>query len=206
VPAVKQASLSEDPNKETIYWHYKHEMERGGMLVVRTTLTPEQITRTASAAVLGIDRDVPLSDVMTLDARVAGSLGPQRTPMVLTLVFAGVASMLAVIGIYGVLTWAVTERRGEIGVRMALGARAADIVRMVIGQGGRLTLIGLTGGLLIALALGRVLASQIYEVSPADPAVLGIAILALVIAATIASWLPARRAARIDPMRALRDE
>jgi ABC-type antimicrobial peptide transport system permease subunit len=100
----------------------------------------------------------------------------------------------------------VTERRGEIAVRVALGAGAADIVRMVIGQGGRLTLIGLTAGLLIALALGRVLASQIYEVSPADPAVLGIVILGLVAAATIASWLPARRAARVDPMRALRDE
>ena len=112
-----------------------------------------------------------------MDARVANALGPQRTPMVLTLVFAGVAFALAVIGIYGVLAWAVTQRVGEIGVRMALGARAADVLRMVMKQGARLIAVGLVLGLAGALALGRVLAARIPEVAAVDPLVLVVAAL-----------------------------
>ena len=96
-----------------------------------------------------------------MDARIASSLGPQRTPMVLTLVFAGVAVMLAVIGIYGVLNWAVTQRVSEIGLRVALGAQVRDIVRMVLAQGGRLVAIGGALGVVGAIGLGAVLSSQI---------------------------------------------
>jgi putative ABC transport system permease protein len=126
--------------------------------------------------------------------------------MVLTLVFAAVAFTLAVVGIYGVLTWAVTQRFGEIGVRLALGARGTDIVRLILGQGGRLTAIGLVAGIGAAVVLGRYMASQIHEVSPLDPLVFGIVIVGLGGAALLASWLPARRAGRIDPMTALREE
>ena len=126
--------------------------------------------------------------------------------MVLTLVFAAVAFALAVIGVYGVLTWAVTQRFGEIGVRLALGARAGDIVGMVLAQGGRLIAIGSALGLVGAAAIGRVLAAQIRTVSAFDPAVLVGAVLALAAAALIASWLPARRAGSTDPMIALRAE
>jgi ABC-type antimicrobial peptide transport system permease subunit len=126
--------------------------------------------------------------------------------MVLTLVFAAVAFTLAVIGIYGVLTWAVTQRVGEIGVRLALGAKSKDIVRMILMQGGRLLAIGLAVGLAGAIGLGRLLAAQIQAVPALDPAVLAIAIVGLAAAALLASWLPARRAARTDPMRALRQE
>ena len=110
-----------------------------------------------------LDPEVALFDARLLDERVEGSLGPQRTPMVLTLVFAGVAFALAVIGIYGVLAWAVSQRINEIGVRMALGARAADIGRMILKQGGKLIAIGLVVGVAGALALGRVLSSQLDE-------------------------------------------
>ena len=126
--------------------------------------------------------------------------------MVLTLVFAAVAFLLAVIGIYGVLAWAVSQRVSEIGVRMALGARAADIGRMILRQGGRLVAIGLVVGVAGALALGRVLASQLDRVGAFDPVVLALTVVGLGGAALVASWLPARRAARIDPLRALREE
>jgi ABC-type antimicrobial peptide transport system permease subunit len=126
--------------------------------------------------------------------------------MVLTVAFAAMALTLAVIGIYGVLSWSVAQRFGEIGVRMALGARGDDIVLMIIKQGGRLIAIGLAIGFAGALALGRAMTSQIYEVSASDPAVFAIALAVLATAALFASWLPARRASRIDPMHALRQE
>jgi len=142
------------------------------------------------------------------DVKMLGMIGAFLgwKPMVLTLVFAGVAFALAVIGIYGVLAWGVAQRIGEIGVRMALGARAADIGRMILGQGGRLIAIGFVLGTLGAVALGRVLSAQLFGVDAFDPAVLAITLLGLGAAAFVASWLPARRASRVDPMSALREE
>jgi predicted permease len=206
VPTVKHSGLDEDPSKETIYWHYKQDPVRSGVITLRTALPPDQVTGAATAAILRVDPDVPVSNVMSMEARVVDSLGPQRAPMALMLVFAGVAFTLAVIGIYGVLTWAVTQRHGEIGVRMALGAKAADIVRMVLTQGTRLIVIGLAFGVAGAFALGRLMSSQIYDVSAADPTVFAVAVIGLTTAALLASWLPARRASRIDPMLALREE
>jgi predicted permease len=206
VPAVKQASLAEDPLKETMYWHYAQQPTLTGAFAVRTTLPPEQLTRVASAAIAALDPEVAISDPLSMDVRLLRSMGPQRTPMVLTLVFAGIAFALAVIGNYGMLSWAVTQRVGEIGVRMALGARSFDIVRMILKQGGRVTAIGLAIGVAVSIALGRVLAAELPEVGAFDPAVLAIAVVGLGVAALIATWLPARRASQIDPLRALRDE
>jgi putative ABC transport system permease protein len=189
-----------------MYWHYTQRPMPYGTFAVRTALDPEQITRAATAAIAALDAELALFNVAPMDARVRDSLGPQRAPMVLTLVFAGVAFTLAVIGIYGVLTWAVTQRVGEIGVRMALGARARDILSLVLRQGGRLIGIGLVVGVAGAIGLGRVLASQLPSVSALDPAVLTTAVLGLAGAALFACWLPARRAASVDPMRALREE
>jgi predicted permease len=206
VPAIKQGSLTEDPTKETAYWHYLQLPDVVGVFTIRTGLAPEQFSRAVNDAVLRVDPDLPLFDVKALDTRVMESLGPQRTPMVLTLVFAAVAFTLAVVGVYGVLSWAVTQRFGEIGVRMALGAGSTDIVRLILGQGGRLTAIGMATGIAAAVALGHFMASEIHEVSPLDPLVYGIVIAGLGASALLASWLPARRAARIDPMAALREE
>jgi putative ABC transport system permease protein len=167
---------------------------------------PQQLERLMRDTMAAIDPELPLFDVMPFETRVENSLGPQRTPMVLTLVFGAVAFVLAVVGVYGVLTWAVTQRFGEIGVRMALGARGTDIVRLVVGQGSRMTLVGLGIGLLAALALGRLMASQLHGTSALDPVIYSIVIIGLAGAATLASWLPARRAAAIDPMNALRTE
>ena len=174
--------------------------------MLRTTLPPDQLTGAAKAAIAALDPELALFDAEPYDAIVQRSLGPERTPMVLTLVFAAVAFTLAVIGIYGVLTWAVTQRFAEIGVRVALGARTRDVVRMVLAQGGKLIAIGSAIGLVGAAVIGRVLASQIRSVSAFDPAVLVGAVLVLAAAALIASWLPARRAGNTDPLIALRAE
>jgi predicted permease len=206
VPAIKHTSLTEDPTKETVYWHYKQADQAAGVFTLRTTLDTAQLSRVATDAVRRIDPLLVLTNAMSMEERVVRSLGAQRTPMALTLAFASIAVTLAVIGIYGVLSWSVTQRSGEIGVRMALGARGDDIVGMILKQGGRLILIGLALGFVAALALGRFMASQIYEVSGSDPAVFALALAGLASAALLASWLPARRASRIDPMIALREE
>jgi len=206
VPAVKETSLAQMPVKETIYWHYRQRPVSAGAFVLRTMLPPAQLTNAAAAAIAALDPGLALYDVAPMDTRVRRSMGAQRTPMVLTGLFAATAFALAVIGLYGVLNWAVTQRTGDIGVRVALGAQSRDVVRMVIGHGLRLIAVGLALGLVGAAGLGRILGSQIREVSLTDPAVFGSAALALTVAALIASWLPARRASRIDPMLALRAE
>jgi predicted permease len=206
VRAVKHGSLAETPIKETMYWHYEQRPVASMALTLRAVVPPEQLARAVSAATSALDPEVAWYDMRTMDERVSESLGPQRTPMVLTLMFAGVAFVLAVIGIYGVLAWAVAQRVNEIGVRMALGARSTDIGRMVLGQGGRLIAVGLAVGVAGAIALGRVLASQLDRVGSFDLTVLALTVAGLGSAALVASWLPARRAAQIDPMRALREE
>jgi predicted permease len=206
VPAVKHASLAETDVKETIYWHYEQRPQASVTLALRTVVPPSQLAGAVRAAIAGLDPEVAIADARSLDELVEGSLGPQRTPMVLTLVFAGIAFALAVVGIYAVLAWAVSQRINEIGVRLALGARAVDISRMVLSQGGRLIAIGLLLGSVGAIALGRVLSSQLDRVGAFDAAVLAVTVVGLGGAALAASWLPARKAARVDPMRALREE
>jgi putative ABC transport system permease protein len=206
VPAVKQTDLAQAPAKETIYWHYAQRTQRLGRIVLRTVVPPESLTAAAKAAIAALDPELALFQVQPLDALVERSLGTERTPMVLTLVFAGVAFTLAVIGIYGVLSWAVTQRMGEFGVRLALGAHSGDLVRMVLGQGGRLIALGLVVGAAAAVLVGRLLATQVAAVSAFDPAVLAVAVGGLGATALLASWLPARRAAAADPMQALRQE
>jgi predicted permease len=206
IPAVKDSTLADKPTKETVYWHYAQRPSPVGAFTLRTTLPPEQTTRAAKAAVASVDPELALFGTLSMEDRVLRSLGPQRAPMVLSILFAAAAVLLATIGVYGVLTWAVTQRVGEIGVRVALGARAADIVRMILEQGGRLTAIGLVSGAVGAVAIGRALASQLRDVSALDPTVMAGAVGGLLVAAAVASWWPARRAARIDPMVALREQ
>jgi predicted permease len=206
VPAVKQGSLAATPSKETLYWHYEQRPDASTVFALRTVVPPERLAAAVGAVLAALDPEVAVYDAQTMASRVASSLGPQRTPMVLTLVFAGVAFVLAVLGIYGVLAWTVAQRVGEIGVRMALGAGAADVARMILGQGGRLIAVGLVVGVAGALALGRILSAQLAVVRSFDATVLALTIVGLGAAALLASWIPARRAARIDPMRALREE
>ncbi len=141
-----------------------------------------------------------------MDAVVAQALGQARLMTWLLGIFAGVALLLASIGIYGAVAYTVEQRTGEIGVRMALGAQTRDVLKLIINQGMRPVVIGLAIGMLCAIALGRLIASQLFEVSAHNPALLGGATILLAATALFACLLPARRAAMVDPVQALRTE
>ncbi len=143
---------------------------------------------------------------MTMDEVLAETVAQPRFYTVLSVLFGVIALLLATIGIYGVISYSVAQRTHEIGIRMALGARTQNVVSLVIGEGMRLALIGIGIGVLAALALTRVIASLLYEITPTDPITIGGMAFLLLIIAMFAAWIPARRAARVDPMVALRCE
>lgn len=204
VPFVKHGSLTEGRDRPTVYYHYAQSPPDSAVLTLRTSIPPELVAEAVRAAIARLDPTVAVYDAMPLDVRVRRSLGPQRTPMVLTVVFAALAFVLAVVGIYGVLTSTVTQRVGEIGVRMALGARMRDVERLIIGQGARMIAAGLALGVGSAVVLGRILSTRIDYVADLDARMVIAAAATLAIAALLASRLPARRASRIAPMDALR--
>jgi putative ABC transport system permease protein len=175
-------------------------------VAIRTAGAPAAVAPLAIAAVHRLDPDLPVSNVRTMDEVIGSSVAARRFEMALLASFAGVALTLAFIGIYGVLSYAVTQRTQEIGVRMAIGADRATVLGMVVRDGLRLTAVGIGAGLLGALLLNRALTSFLYGVSPADPLTLAAAALVLTIAAIAASYLPARRAAGVEPVVALRKE
>jgi len=145
-------------------------------------------------------------DIKAMSERIALSLDDRRTPMLLLMLFAGVALALSAVGIYGVLAFAVALRTGEIGVRLSLGAQRRDILRLVLRDGGRLTALGLGLGLAGAIAIGLAMRAQLFGVGVADPATLLGVVVLIGATALVACWLPARRAARIAPIEALRYE
>jgi putative ABC transport system permease protein len=153
-----------------------------------------------------IDRAQPVVEVTTLDEKLADSIAPRRFNMLLLGIFAGIAVLLAAVGIYGVMSYAVTQRTQEIGVRMALGARQDEVVSMVVRQGMSVVAGGVGIGLVAAFGLTRLMAGLLYEVKPSDPQTFGVVCIVLGGAALVACWLPARRAARVDPVVALRYE
>ena len=173
---------------------------------MRTPRSPAALAATLREAIRTIDPEQPLFDVMTLDQRVHQSLTGRRVPMQLIGVFAVLALLLAAVGIYGVLAFAVAQRTGEFGVRMAIGANAASIRRTVLVDGARLIGLGLGIGVLGAFVLGFLLKSQLFGVGSIDLPSLAIVIGVLAATALFACWLPARRAARVSPTEALRYE
>ncbi len=176
------------------------------LLVRAASGDPKQFVEPIRRIVLALDRDIPLAEVTTLEASIADSLASRRLTMTLLAAFAGVALLLAAVGLYGVMALSVTQRTRELGIRMALGASRAAVLRMVMTQGAVLVGIGLAAGLLAALAGGRALATLLYGVSGHDLPTLGVVTLTLAAAALLACWLPARRATRVDPMVALRED
>ena len=175
-------------------------------MVVRTAGDPASSASAMAVAVHQQDADQPLRDVRTMDDILADSLSQQRFSMLLLASFAGLALVLAAVGIYSVLAYAVRQRQREIGIRMALGAQLSDVLRMVVAEGMRPALIGVALGLAGALALKRAVSSLVFGVSESDPfTFLSVSVL-LAMVALVASILPAYRATKVDPMRALREE
>jgi putative ABC transport system permease protein len=155
---------------------------------------------------LQIDKEQPVSSFATLDQLVSTSVARQKFSMLLLGVFATVALVLAAVGIYGVLSYAVTQRTHEIGIRMALGAGRRDVLRLVVGQGMLLTGLGVGAGLASALLLTRLMATLLFGVSATDPLTFGLIACLLLTIALFACWIPAQRATKVDPIIALRGD
>jgi predicted permease len=175
-------------------------------LVVRASGNPLSLATAAERAVHEVDKDLPVSDARSMDQLMSGAIARQRLTLALLLGFGLLALVLAAVGIYGVISYSVSLRTHEFGVRMALGARAGDVVRLVIGQGLRLTLAGVALGLLCAFGLTRWMESLLFGVRATDPLTFAVITVLLTAIALLACYLPARRAARVDPMVALRYE
>jgi ABC-type antimicrobial peptide transport system permease subunit len=174
------------------------------MIALRTAEEPLSFTRTVRERIFSLDRDQPTSDIQTMDQLVEAEAGQRRLMVILLESFSAVAVLLALTGIYGAISYSVTQRIPELGIRHALGAETTQIVMLVMRQGLKLALAGIVIGTAGAFVLSRVMKSLLYQISATDPATLaGVAILFLFIALA-ASYIPARRAARIDPVDALR--
>ncbi|MEK6304430.1 MAG: ABC transporter permease [Acidobacteriota bacterium] len=179
---------------------------RNVFLAVRTSGEPKSLVAGIRRELRSIDRDVPISQVQTMEEIVAGSLSQRRLSMSLLVVFSALAAVLAAVGIYGVMAYIVAGRTHEIGIRMAMGAQQTDVLTMILGDGAKLTAVGVGIGLAAAFALTRVLSSLLYGVSAVDPATFAGISLLMAIVAMLASYIPARRAAKVDPMEALRQD
>jgi predicted permease len=203
---VKHADLTAPASRPTFYFDLGTMPSESAFLALRTRdLSPASVDA-LRAAVRGVDAEQPLFNIDTLDQRIATSLTGRRVPLQLLGLFAACALLLAAIGIYGVLAFGVEQRTAEIGLRMAIGADSARVRSDVLIDGARLIGLGLGIGLLAAFAAGYALKSRLFGVAPVDPVSLMAVIALLALTAFVACWLPARRAARLDPLVALRHE
>jgi putative ABC transport system permease protein len=184
---------------------YAQSTTRTVRVVVRTAGEPLALAPAIRAEVQALDPEVPLNQFTPLRELVTASVARPRFYTSLLTLFAAVALVLAAVGIFGVMSYSVAQRAREISIRMALGADAGQVVRMVVGRAMALALLGVAVGLLAAAALGRVLQSQLYGVGVLDPLTIAAVVLTLTGCAALASWLPARRAAAVEPGGALRE-
>ncbi|HJQ32684.1 MAG TPA: ABC transporter permease [Pyrinomonadaceae bacterium] len=202
---VRHRGLDVDTRPEMFFPHLQTP-SRQMTLVVRTSGDPVALAGPLRERVRELDRDQPVGNVKTMEAWVAESVASRRFSVLLLGVFAAVAAGLAALGLYGVVSYSVAQRTHEIGLRVALGARPRDVLRLVIRQGMALTLLGTAAGLLAALALTRLMSSLLFGVGATDPATFVTVPALLLVVALLACYLPARRATKVDPMVALRYE
>jgi putative ABC transport system permease protein len=202
---VKSFGLDHDIQPE-MYWPLYEDPEYFMYLVARTRTDPMELAKLVQREVAKIDFDLPVANMKTMENYFAESVAPRRFSVFLITVFAGMALLLSSIGIYSVISYSVSQRRNELGIRMALGAQARDILKLVLGQGLKLIIIGIAIGLAAALVATRLLASLLFHVSTHDPFIFIAISIILAIVALFASYVPARRATRVDPLRALRYE
>ncbi len=196
-----------EPPEPTMYWPVAQVRATPSLaIVVRTQNDPAALASSVRDAIAEIDQAQPIYDMQTLDQLVAKSLDQRRFTLTLMVLFGAIALVLSAIGIYGVMAFAVTQRTQEIGIRMALGASALDVLKMVVGSGMFLALIGVVIGLIGAFALTRLMASLLFGVSPTDLVTFGLVTAGLLMVALLACYIPARRATKVDPLVALRYE
>lgn len=174
--------------------------------VIRTAGDPRSAISYARAAIHEVDAALGISDVSTMEQVLADSTSDRRLNMLLFALLGSLALALAAVGVYGVVAYSVSQRTHEIGVRMAIGAKPADVVRMILGEGGRLSAAGVVIGTAMAIAVARLIRGLLFEVSATDPLTLAGVAIGLLGVALVASYIPARRATRVDPMIALRGE
>ncbi len=196
----------ETVGREQVYMPYKQVPQSGMFLTLKTQGDPLSLASAVRTEVWALDDDQPVDDVATMASRVEGALGPTRFNLMLLSVFATLALLLAAVGVYGVVSYSVTQRNHEIGVRMALGAGRGDVQGMILRQSLTTVVAGLVFGLVAALGLTRFIASLLYNVSPNDPPTYAWVALVLTITAALACYLPALRATRVDPGSVLHQE
>ena len=204
VKDVRQNDFIAQPKMQMYFTYRQLKDLAANALIVRTNVEPMSLTTSVRNAIWAVDKDQPVADIDTMDHIVSEAIARQRFSMLLLGIFAALALVLAAVGIYGVMSYSVAQRTHEIGIRMALGARRTDVLRMTVRQGLRLVSVGMLLGLAAAVLLTRVLASLLFGISATDPITfIGIS-LVLFAVAILASYVPALRATKVDPIVALR--
>ena len=204
VVADAKISALSDSGDDQLYVPSDQMPYAGMTLVVRSTSPSRPLVEGVRGRIAEVDPTIPLSGIRTMDEVVGASVSRPRLIAIITGIFAGFALLLSAIGVYGVMAYSVSTRKQEMGIRLALGAAPGDILRLVVGQGMRMTLVGVAAGMIFSLLLTRLLASLLYDVRSTDPLVFGGASLTLLGTALLACYIPARRATRVDPIVALR--
>jgi len=203
---VKMESLNQNSDRVQGYFAYNQFSQSGMSIIIKGASDPNLLISSARSAVKAIDPDQPIYSPRTMDEIRAESVAPERLNLTLLSLFAGIALVLAIVGIYGVMSYSVTQRTHEIGIRMAIGARPVDVFKMILGHGMKLALIGVALGLVGAFALTRLMATMLFGVKPTDaPTFAGISVL-LISVALLACYLPGRRATKVQPTISLRYE
>ena len=203
---VRQFDLATEPRLQMYLPYVQFEWFVPRQLVIKTDVEPSSLAAAVRGAVWGVDKEQPVSDIRTMEEVLSESIARQRFSTMLLGIFAAVALALAAVGIYGVMSYAVANRTREIGIRMALGAQAGSVLRLIVAQGLKLVSAGVLLGLVGSLLLTRLMSSLLFGVSPTDPLTLVTISLLLVVVALLASYIPARRAAKVDPLIAIRYE
>jgi len=206
VGRVKMEGLSQDSNRVQGYFSFAQMPFYGMTVITKAAADPNRLIAAMRQQVKAVDPDQPIYNIRTMNEIRSDSVAPERLNLTLLSIFAGVALVLAIVGIYGVMSYSVTQRTHEIGIRMAIGAKPLDVFRMVIRQGMMLALIGVAFGLVGAFGLTRLMTTMLFGVEPTDPATFAVIAVLLTLVALFACYVPSRRATKVDPTVSLRYE